>query len=276
MGLDVYLYRYENFKEMQALKEETQRHLEAMQLKTLAGRSWEELRDSEKELIRQEERKYCLSVGLDEDGDFYSQSEAIDQPSALYPNHLFRRGYFRSSYNSGGFNSIMTVHKLPTLYEIFKASDQYVFLPDWEQARRLSKKAIPKFAKALEDEPLQVMRVRAGIPVSGTSRPRDEQEALKLYKEFAKGWPVRTKATEMFTRSEGLFVKGGSMKVRSLIYGKEMSYLYPGVTQEVIYVIYEDEEGFSFYKQALEIILETCEWVLAQEDPSQYYLHWSS
>jgi hypothetical protein len=31
----------------------------------------------------------------------------------------------------------------------------------------------------------------------------------------------------------------------------------------------------SWYQQALEVVVETCEWVLGQPDPSKYLLHWS-
>jgi hypothetical protein len=42
------------------------------------------------------------------------------------------------------------------------------------------------------------------------------------------------------------------------------------------YLVWEDEEKFEWYTQALEIVIETCDWVLAQKDKSKYWISWSS
>jgi hypothetical protein len=30
-----------------------------------------------------------------------------------------------------------------------------------------------------------------------------------------------------------------------------------------------------WYLQALEVLLESCDWILAKPDPQSYYVHWS-
>ncbi len=34
-------------------------------------------------------------------------------------------------------------------------------------------------------------------------------------------------------------------------------------------------EGPNWYEQALEVVIETCNWVLEQPDRDQLYMHWS-
>jgi hypothetical protein len=55
--------------------------------------------------------------------------------SALYPNHLYKLGYFRSSYNSVGFNFIANMFDNPDLYEIFRPPASFEFLPDYASCR---------------------------------------------------------------------------------------------------------------------------------------------
>ena len=57
-------------------------------------------------------------MGLDV--TLYKGSQSMEQPSALHPDHLFQRGYFRSSYNESGINSLLASVELPTLYDIFE------------------------------------------------------------------------------------------------------------------------------------------------------------
>lgn len=47
---------------------------------------------------------------------------------------MFKIGYFRSSYNSGGINRVLANMGLPTLDEIMGANDNYVFQPNWKKA----------------------------------------------------------------------------------------------------------------------------------------------
>ena len=61
--------------------------------------------------------------------------------SAIYPHHLFQVGYFRSSYNQSGFNSIaqLLLGERADLYYIFSVNCYTVspyFKPNWEQAKK--------------------------------------------------------------------------------------------------------------------------------------------
>ena len=92
MGLDIYLYRYNDLNKTRrkeeayekASEENWQRHGE-----------YESLTDDQKEMIREENKKIALEMGLDEDGSDCSNYEKMERDSSLYPEHYFNMGYFR-------------------------------------------------------------------------------------------------------------------------------------------------------------------------------------
>jgi hypothetical protein len=135
------------------------------------------------------------------DEERWADDSTINIDSTTQPDHLFKIGYFRSSYNNAGINAY--VNRLlckPGLYHIFPEGndDSGFFRPDWAGAR----------ARALE---------MAG-------------------------------AIEDISASE----------------------------PSVVYAIYEtggDHHGW--YVTALKIVAETCGYVLAQDNPDQFWMRWS-
>jgi hypothetical protein len=99
MGLDVYLYHYEDFAKV----------------------------------------KDSLD-GMEED-----PGEHINQDSQEFPEHYFKIGYFRSSYNSGGLNSILNDAIKKDLYWIFQTSQDYYVQPDWKSSRRRAVQVLEEF-----------------------------------------------------------------------------------------------------------------------------------
>lgn len=75
----------------------------------------------------------------------------IKNDSANYPDHLFKVGYFRSSYNSLGFDSVMNALGLLELGEIFPEewSAYYVVCPDWNAAQERAKATRYDFQNSL-------------------------------------------------------------------------------------------------------------------------------
>jgi len=77
--------------------------------------------------------------------------ETIEINSTLYPEHLFKIGYFRSSYNSGGINRVANRYSLLDLYDIFDPHS-YTFIPDWADAMKKCEAAIKQWdAYAMSD-----------------------------------------------------------------------------------------------------------------------------
>ncbi len=185
----------------------------------------------------------------------------VELPSASYPEHYFKIGYFRSSYNGSGFNNAMRQYGLSTLDDICEPSDAYGFTPDWSMMIDRAAAALIAFDAAHER-----MRYRVHTETFIDSVATSEEQALAVFlAEMGKnrafddgGWSSR----------RGTFIPKG-MKVCGLMQGTRFG--------PCLYVVVEQEpEAIGWYRNAIEIVRETAEWVLAQPDPKAFHLHWSS
>jgi hypothetical protein len=105
----------------------------------------------------------------------------IDHPD--YPDHYFKIGYFRSSYNESGINRILKNMDLPTLNEVFNISDvEYYFQPDWQKALENVESLIVEFQKK------GAYRVRAVYPENFGNEVDNSWyiQALEIVKETCK------------------------------------------------------------------------------------------
>lgn len=262
MGLDVYLYRYENREETEQLEKQ---HSEFSEANWEKHGDYDKLTDSQKKIIRREDEDYAIKLGLNKNGEDPRKTE-IEIDSAKYPDHYFKIGYFRSSYNDGGINSILRNLGVADLYEIFNPNDQYVFAPDWELALIKTK------------EVLSVLREKPNLRCFDISwndfkNPlecdiRDEKKALEVY--------LSEKAREgmdCYLSGNGHFYHKEPIKVYGLVQGVKKMIL-SDVVLPAVFVITEGQN--EWYIQALEIVEETLNYVLSQPDKDKYFLHWSS
>ena len=261
MGLDVYLYRYNNFEKTKIYEEKYS--AESEKIWDYGDRKYEDLTEGEKEEARKKCKEYAQMLGLDEDGEDSINKTNIEIPSKKYPEHYFQIGYFRSSYNESGINRILSNSIGITLYDLFPHNDEdYDFQPNWSQSLLLVKKAHDQFSNFLKKNGHTSV-----FTINDYQLPKqkiDAQEAMKIFcEEFHKG----ERSFGSFSNHHGDFFLDKPLLVRALIPA--------GGDSTGVHVIY-DGEDLSFYIQALEIIMETCEYVLSQPDPEKYYLHWSS
>lgn len=266
MGLDIYLYRYEN-KEITVQKEN--QYEEQSQKNWDARGEYESLNDEQKQSVRAENATFAESLGLNKSGSDEVNKKCIEFDSKKYPEHYFKIGYFRSSYNGGGINRVLKNLGMGDLYEIFNRgdNDEYIFQPDWQMLMIRVKEAIEKL-KSLPN--LRCFNVGwnefKGDP--SNAQITSEEQALALFMEKAKTF----RDDDGFSCSEGDFFPKG-IKVFGLISGANKRFF---VDQKLpcTYVVIEGEN--EWYIQALEIIQETIEYVLEQPDKDKFYLHWSS
>lgn len=256
MGLDIYLYKYENFEDTQKREQQYEKKSESLWTK-----DYNATPESEKVEIRQKAKQLAAKLGLDEDGQD-SQKTKIEFDSKTNPEHYFKIGYFRSSYNDGGMNRVLENLGIDGLYEIFEPKDRYEFQPNWAMA-------LPKVSRAirqLESRPnLRCFDVSENI--FGThSLPQSEKEAIDIYMEQKK----RTNSFGSYSNRDGQFFMDEPLKVFALING-ETNVLGK---RKCVYVVTDGEN--TFYLEALKIVKETIEYVLSQPDKEKYYLHWSS
>lgn len=268
MGLDVYLYRYEN-KEV-TTKLESEYETQSEKNWADAGK-YEDLTDTQKDSVRLKNKEFAISLGLSESGDDKTNKTRIEHNSSKYPYHYFKVGYFRSSYNGGGINRILSNFGIADLYEIFERDrdDEYTFRPNWANVKINALKAINEL-RAVPN--LRCFNVGwnefKGSPQNATVT--NEEEAMQIFIEKSKSF--RDDNDGGFSSSDGDFYPKG-LKIFGLISGVNKRFF---VNEKLpsTYVICEGEN--EWYIQALEIVVETVDYVLSQSDTDKYYLHWSS
>lgn len=278
MGLDVYLYHYkknENFKSLDRALisyENIESKIKKAHEKIYSSYGdYSDLSESEKEKMLTETRNasesiikgtpWEKSINMYGDLEFTAEEEIKEKDSTTNPEHLFKIGYFRSSYNSGGINHVLRNNGVMDLYEIFGVSkDEYRPNPNWKKSLENVKKAIEMFSP-IAKAGIACMEVSSGFVKS-------EKEAIELYKNELSKKP----SFDSYSSSSGTFYLGKTpVMARAFIQGKNC------IGIPCTYVIYEvsGDDGLNWYIDALKIVQETIEWVLSQPDPSEYYFHWS-
>ena len=259
MGLDIYLYKYENFEET-TRKEELHREFEE---KLYEGLEYSELSEEQKEELRGKIKAHAKSLGLDEYGSDENGKERIERKHEKYPDHYFNLGYFRSSYNDSGIERILRNMGLPTLSDVFQYDPgDYAFRPNWEKSLERINSLIREFS---EKGGYRVHSVAENMFRESTIG--SEKDALSVFLEEVE--KSKEGGPESYTNRDGEFYLGEPLKVVGMIPG------FQNIigTRKCIYVITESDN--TWYIQALEIVRDTIQFVLDQEDKEKYYLHWS-
>jgi len=240
MGLDVYLGRCDNVERARKLEAEYWAGYDAI---------WDEypeykqMTPTQIDAARARCRALATTLGLNEDGE-YPGRERVRLDSAQYPDHLFKIGYWRSSYNQGGLNSYLRRLGLPTLW-VLNPKDEYEFTPDWGQALSDAQSLLASL-KEVVGSPTGAYNVITVHNFSVIKEVASDAQALEVFKEEL----GRNPEWQSYSNSNGYFYLDG-IDVRAIIPGKED-----------VYVVYKDDHSI--------------EYVLAQPDPETYYLVWSS
>lgn len=256
MGLDVYLEKCDDFEKMNEAEETAGELTNAV---WDAYGKYENITEEQKVCARNRCEEIEASLGVP-GGQYPHQKIEID--SAKYPEHLFKIGYFRSSYNDGGIDSIMHLHKLPTLGEIMGYQDRYKFKPDWDACKARCLDAIQRFDSS---------EMHYGVVEA------DHNRLTNHHLSITSG----DKALEIFLKEKAIVHDGYSaysnINGNFFLNGIKCFGFIPGVGTlrgPAVYVIIENTE-ITWYRQALEIVLETIDYVLSQPDKDKHYLVWS-
>jgi hypothetical protein len=261
LGLDIYLYKYENFKET-TRKEKLHNEFEE---KLYEGLDYGSLSQEEKDEIRNKSKEYAKSLGLDEWGSDEKDKKKIEEHHPKYPDHYFKIGYLRSSYNDSGIERILGNMGLPTLGDVFNHErEDYIFQPNWENSLKNINSLIKDFSMK---GPYRVHDVSPNLFRGPNAN--SEKEAMDIFvKELSKK-DGRDSEMNSYTNSEGEFYLSEPLKVVAMI---------PGTSnllgeRPCTYIVTESDN--TWYVQALEIVRDTIQFVLDQEDKEKYYLRWS-
>lgn len=258
MGLDVYLYKYQNFEDTQKREAEYSEKTEVLWQK-----SYDLTTEVEKEIIRKKSQSIAESLSLDEWGSDITLKEKIEMDSKIHPEHYFKIGYFRSSYNGSGINRVLSNLGIMDLHDIFNAGESYEFQPNWKLSLNNVNKALSQLKNRGQYRCLSVSK---NIFSKDVPNCNSEEEAIKIFMEENK---KEDNSFDDYSNAKGKFFLKEPLKVFALIPGDENILGKVGCT----YVIFEDEN--KYYIEALEIVKETIEYVLSQTDINKYYLHWS-
>lgn len=264
MGLDVYLEKCSNKEEADRLEAEYERRSNAV---------WDALGDYDSITTEQKGEARSKTDAIKEelglvDWGRHPAKEKVEIDSTKYPDHYFKIGYFRSSYNGGGINNVMRRRGLPDLYGVFLPNDRYDFAPDWEACLDRAN-ALLEACRAYNNKRIgryDCMEVSANLFGNVRDLPKNESDALAIF-----GGQVDYTGSRAYSNADGWFYLDG-MKCVAFIPGMNIW------NKPCVYVVYEKEDADEqdWYEQALEIVVETIEYVLAQPNTEDFYLVWSS
>lgn len=305
MGLDINLYWYKDLKASQEREAKFRERSDEIytEIERRKPRKREDRfskRENDECTKRRVELATALGVQDVEDtknsiflgDDLPSNKKKIEFQSVRHPKEdVFKIGYFRSSYNASGIN-IVVPNAIGSngLYDIFSHNENdYTFCPDWEASLELARGMWNDYVAHLKKSgPIRVSSIN---PLSlnnpaAQNEIHSEQTALKVFMEQLerkkkedkknKDKPDPFGFSEDFGNLHGDFFLGKeSMKVRAILHGKSDSGLCKGVGVYIVYEIAQTKPEDDSYTVALDVVVETCEWVLTQKDPQNYYLHWS-
>lgn len=267
MGLDVYLIHIDDVEKRNKSNAE-------YQAKTDAISPYEDGKtptQEEKDAYSAECEKIALALGLDKYGE-YPGEVTLEQDSKTKPDHLFKIGYLRSSYNGSGINRMLEKIGLPTLNDIFEPGDEYKFQPDWEAAKDKCESAIAALAgfMATPMADYGIFECAYNIFGDGKGLPNDEKAALQVFKnELDLHAVLKDKAYDSYGNMSGRYFLDG-LKVCGFVHGKGFG------DAPCTYVIYESKGEWKWYLEALKITLETIEFAICHPERNKLYLHWSS
>lgn len=262
MGLDVYLYHCvdrEAARQAEALAE-------AASEAVWEGQDYDSRTDQERTQLWEQSKQAYHAHGCDDLGTHLSVQE-VNLPSVVYPEHLFRIGYFRSSYNDSGINRVLTNLGLPDLYEIMGVDqEQYEVHHDWARCRDSVAQVKQMYHSHLNSPAgrFWIMNMRRSISEGVGSA----QEALEIFSRELERNPNPVKDMSSYSTAQGEFHLRG-VRVFGMVPSSDR------FTQAYLFCERETSVEEDFYLQALHIMQETCEYVLRQDDPQNYYMRWS-
>lgn len=303
MGLDATLCKHPNYdahKRYEKVKKEAHERIGEQFFK---GRKYDDTPQADKDGYSAATARWDADHPPTEEED---TPKRIEENSKVYPDHMFKIGYLRSSYNDGGINSILRNRLGKDLYYIFGVPDRggedCHIKVDWPASLKRAQEIRDAFARDCNENGGYAI-TKVALSMLSDPKAVDEKSALELFRIERKRRLDRLAKLKAegkepnphwdggsYSNIFGLFHLDEPLRVAAIICGTEEDIIstvrgMPGQRWPATYVIYEsaeleDKDGkperpFEWYQRALEITVELCEFVLAQPDIDQYRLAWS-
>lgn len=287
MGLDVYLMKYEDFDSGMAREKEYQERSDVLfneiYYKGQPREEVEKLPQVERTKRYDEYKNACKDLskelGLTHDGYDGHAHEKVELNSTLYPDHMFKIGYFRSSYNDSGINRVMRNLIGIDLYDIFpeaKEKDAYQIQPDWNAALERSQTALQKMHDLVVEGNTYKVFALDDFMFVDENTPYSERQALQAFLKEKDKWSKNKQEDKLnfdsYSNRLGTFHMADPLEVVAFIKGKKEY----GNKGDITYVIYKSStEDIIWYIQAMEIVVETIKYVLGSGEPEKFAMRWS-
>ncbi len=269
MGLDIELYQCDNLQDTLQREDEYLKQFDLV---------WSAYKGVDYDLIPEEFKKECRiktiriaeSLRLDEFGSCLDKHK-VELPSLHYPDHGFKIGYFRSSYNSNGLDAVLKELGLSTLDWIFDyKKDVYYHSPNWIASLDRIDYLLRQYDDIMKTSSGQYQAIEIDVLDNMNDIPTNRRQALTAFIEDMK--ENKTNQFNDYANYRGTFYRNGH-KCYGLMKGKSQYSLKP-----CIYAIMkriEDKSKGDWYRQALEIVRETILYVFPKHNASTYFLKWN-
>jgi hypothetical protein len=247
MGLDVYLYKFngDNLKEAFKAKGDHYEAVEEIKSKiwdeSLNGREFDELSSEEHDERRRKQedavqtyiREHQLPLLSDGYGGLELDESEVEFPSKTDPDHMFKIGYIRSSYNDSGIDRLIEQRTGKSLADIFGLGDEYTFAPDWAKAKGELEFLLTVFDN---DEGFRVMEEGPNPFSDPQTLPTSEKDALAIFtEENEREWSH----DGGYSNIHGAFYPKG-IEIQAIIPGTKE---FMGRQIPTTYIIYRPEDG---------------------------------
>lgn len=268
MGLDVGLYKIADIKDYEVKTGQYNKKSEELWNKATKNGAIT-ISDEEKQDMHSKLDKFAEKLGLMKGGD-YKEQERIEINSKKYPEHMFKIGYFRSSYNEGGLNSVLDKIGIKGLYYVFDPNDKYMFVPNWDEALLRIDEILDEINK-FKNTPISEYSV-ASVSFNW-AKNIDEKDALVLFEKELKEY--NGKGFGSYSNNVGEFYLDKPLQVAGVIQHKKDDMKECFLNENKTFLIYKvDKDFYDWYIQALMIVKETIEFVIATREQEKYVLSW--
>lgn len=296
MGLDVYLYHCENIGAHNALMQKIESEIDEFydeEDKKRPGAAWERWSKERRAAFSKHYEDVEIRNGLVyPPGHQYYRIDPncikVEIDSKIDPEHYFKVGYWRSSYNEGGIDSWLMDIGLPCLSDLIEMEDvgEGYSAVNWEHALQEVDKVLKQYEEFLKTDPMRRYTRTVLYDRSLWSKrdklPRYGQGRLSAWNEVRESIIAREAKLSTMTDEEK-----AKEKTWSWVDQTDHGYVFnePIYVKAIIevdggmMVVYEKEDALDgkedWYLTALRIMKETIEYVLSQPNPQHYYVVWS-
>lgn len=204
-------------------------------------------------------------------------NESIEINSSKYPDNMNKIGYFRSSYNSAGFNSVIAdLLNKDGFYYLFdynnsNSEEKFYFRPNWETVKSLSIELLTEYTTYVTSHNgiFKVMFEGMNPYISKDvfkNTASNSNDAMKIFSN-----ELTTKhGSSSYSNGRGTFLLGSPLQVHGIIPGYQYG-------SEGVYIVHKiDIPTSKYYSETIEILIEACDYVLNRPDKDKIWVSWSS